>query len=251
MAARRPKTYVISIRVPLELKEAVESNAVMARTTVSGFVVGILTTSLTGKKIERVTAPPIAATAQTVAPTLSLSDPACLEELRRIGVNINQLTRSANAGFAPDLAHLATSLGRLLEALADPAEFKRRLELMKAGTQRPTAPPPTGAPAQPAPPPIPKPLPPRAAPSQPERPPRPLPPRAAPSPQPIRTGPPEPKKSPPSPPPKLIQKEVRRDPPNPQERNKLQSGLDVRTPRRTGDDEGSGRLGLFSKLWKR
>jgi len=246
MAQRRPKTYVISIRVPLELKEAVESNAVMARTTVSGFVVGVLTKTLSGRKAELPTAPAIAAPPPTMAQALSLSDPACLEELRRIGVNINQLTRTANSGFTPDLAHLAASLGRLLEALSDPAEFKRRLELMKAGTQRPTVPPPVAAPVSP-----PRPTPPKAAPSPAERPPRPLPPRPAPAPQPIRTGPPEPKKSPPSPPPRLIQKEVRRDPPNPQTRDKLQSGLDVRSPRRTGEHEGSGRLGLFSKLWKR
>jgi len=152
MAKKTPKSKVISVRLPIEEQEAVENAAVEAGTTVSAYVAQLLKTGGQPK--------PVAPLPEKQAPVIAmplLADAVVLDELRRIGTNINQIARSANAGLPPDLAFFVRCMGQLLDALSDPAEFKRRLGLIK--TRFPTtpkveaAPPPATKPAPTAPPP--------------------------------------------------------------------------------------------------
>lgn len=156
MAKKTPKSKVISVRLPIEEQEAVEKAAVEAGTTVSAYVAQLLKTGGQSKPAPKPVAPLPEKQAPVIAMPL-LADAVVLDELRRIGTNINQIARSANAGLPPDLAFFVRCMGQLLDALSDPAEFKRRLGLVKARFPTPpkveTSPPPAAKPIPTAPPP--------------------------------------------------------------------------------------------------
>lgn len=156
MAKKTPKSKVISVRLPIEEREAVEKAAVEAGTTVSAYVAQLLKTGGQPKSAPK----PAGPTPEKQAPVMAmplLADTVVLDELRRIGTNINQIARTANAGMPPDVAHLAKCLDILLQALSDPPEFKRRLSLVKARFPTPpkveTSPSPAAKPIPTAPPP--------------------------------------------------------------------------------------------------
>lgn len=136
---RAPKTVVVAVRVNIELREAMQRAAVDAGTSLSAYIAATMAEA-TGKTrpARKVDAPAALVPAHTGIVTLSA--PAALEELRRIGININQLTKTANTGVPLDMTHLAASLGRLLEALTEPEEFNRRLGLLKSGLAKPAVP---------------------------------------------------------------------------------------------------------------
>lgn len=156
MAKKKPKTEVISVRLPIEEREAVEKAAIEAGTTVSAYVAQFLKTGGQPKSAPTPAAPLPEKQAPVIAMPL-LADAVVLDELRRIGTNINQIARATNAGMPPDLAHLVRCMDTLLQALSDPAEFKRRLALVKTRFPTPpkveSAPPQAAKPAATAPPP--------------------------------------------------------------------------------------------------
>jgi hypothetical protein len=277
MAKKTPKTKVLSVRLPLGDHEAVEKAAVEAGTTVSAYVAQLLKSPGKSKAPATETAKPAPVIAMPV-----LADAAVLEELRRIGININQIARATNAGIPSDLALFARSMGLLLDALSDPTEFKRRLGMVK--TRFPTPPQVPSPPVQTTTA-TPKLEPPKNAP--PARPP--VPPHlveeiqkalATPSPAPKPQRAPEPRYEPQTPP--LVKAKPGRPParrprpallptppaspvlptPNrtptglshdhthPQARHQLQDRHRLHPSRPEQGDEGSGRLGILSKLWK-
>lgn len=63
--------------------------------------------------------------------TISLSDPAALYDLRRIGQNINQIAHAVNTGLPPSVELVVDSFRHLFEALTDAPEFLRRLEAIR------------------------------------------------------------------------------------------------------------------------
>lgn len=127
MAKKTPKTKVLSVRLPIEEHETVEKAAALAGASVSAYVAQLLKSPGKSKAPAPETAKPAPVIAMPV-----LADDAVMGELRRIGININQIARATNAGLPPDLALFARSMGLLLDALADPTEFKRRLGMVKA-----------------------------------------------------------------------------------------------------------------------
>lgn len=156
MAKKTPKSKVISVRLPIEEQEAVEKAAIEAGTTVSAYVAQFLKTGGQPKRAPKPAAPPPEKQAPVIAMPL-LADAVVLEELRRIGTNVNQIARTTNAGMPPDVAHLVRCMDSLFQALSDPAEFKRRLALVKTPLPTPptvkAAPPQAAKPAATAPPP--------------------------------------------------------------------------------------------------
>lgn len=65
---------------------------------------------------------------------ISLSDPAALYELRRIGNNLNQLAHAANSGLPPSAKQAAKTFAELFELLADEDAFYRRLAGIRTRT---------------------------------------------------------------------------------------------------------------------
>ena len=58
-------------------------------------------------------------------------DPTTLQELRRIGVNINQIAHASNAGLPVDAQLAARNLGRTLECLLASELFAQRAEICR------------------------------------------------------------------------------------------------------------------------
>ncbi|KAB2912716.1 MAG: MobC family plasmid mobilization relaxosome protein, partial [Hyphomicrobiaceae bacterium] len=142
---KAPKTVVLSVRLPIEQREAIEVAAVGAGASVSAFVADTMAKVVSGKlpraaKIEEAAALP--PPKPRIVPGISLSDPTALAELKRIGVNINQLAHAANAGLPLNASALVRGFAYLFELLADPEAFKRRLDLIKAdlAAMRPSQP---------------------------------------------------------------------------------------------------------------
>lgn len=263
MSQKTPKTTVISMRVSIEQREAIEKAAVTAGASVSGFVAATLAEAMSRKK-----AAPVASVAPaTPLPTthaagISVSDSSALAELKRIGININQLAHAANAGYPPNVASMLESLQRLFAMLSEPDTFKRHMErLASTPVARPQA-------AEPRTPLDPHPRAPLVAPSLPAAPPqrRPSPPglasaiaeaaAARPAPKlPTRAVAPKPEavapRLPPRPQSQPAVKDDHRAPQHPQARKQLQSRPELRPARPPEGNQGTGRLGLFRKLWDR
>jgi hypothetical protein len=125
--ANRIPTKVLSVRLTIEALEAIERAAVDAKTTKSAYAARVLLEAASGKapapakapKPETVEAPP------TMAKGIVLSDPKALEELRRIGVNINQIAHALNAGRPADHARLLQSIAQVFALLKKPDAFMR------------------------------------------------------------------------------------------------------------------------------
>jgi len=79
-------------------------------------------------------APPGVGPTARPARAISLSDPAALYELRRIGNNLNQLAHATNAGLPPSAKMAADTFARLFDLLADENAFYRRLAGLKTRT---------------------------------------------------------------------------------------------------------------------
>lgn len=124
-----PSTVTVTARVSLDQREALQKAAVDAGTTLSAFIVMTLDAALTG---ESKAAPPrenaLPAPVVTLSAGLALSDPEALEQLRRIGVNINQIAHAANAGLPPDVTLAVQSFNELLAMLKDPEGFAREIQ---------------------------------------------------------------------------------------------------------------------------
>lgn len=267
MAARVQNTKVLSVRMSIDALEAIEKAAVVAKTTRSAYAARVLFDAASGvARTSQKPAPEMAA--PTPAPVIGkgvvLSDPKALEELRRIGVNINQLAHATNAGQPTDARDLARAVAAMFLLLKEPDAFMARVAKLrldgaasKAAVPAATAPPPLPASAEPAkapqctpPPPTPQArrerlgddvlprLPLRAPPSTTHA--------SAPSGPPLRRAP--------SPPPvtKPTVKEQPRDPAHSQTRNQLQDRAPIHPPRpKPATDDKPGRLGIFGQLWKR
>lgn len=244
------------MRVSIEQREAIEKAAVTAGASLGGFVAATMAEAMSRKR-----ATPTASVASptpvpaTHAAGISVSDPSALAELKRIGININQLAHAANAGYPPNVVSMLESLKGLLALLSEPDAFKRHIEhlaippaaRMKADEPRaPLAPPhaPPAAQSQR------RPLPPRLASAIAEaaaaRPAPKLPTQAV-SPKPEAVAP----RLPPRPQPQPAVKEDRRAPQHPQARNQLQNRSELRPARPAEGNDGKGRLGFFRKLWDR
>lgn len=162
---KAPKSTVIALRVSIEQREAIEKIAVTEGTTVSAYIATLVAEAVPGKPN------PVAVNNQSEAPPLlRLADPAPLAELRRIGVNINQIAHRLNIGAPPELTATAHAYRELFDLLTDPDAFMKRL----AAVDRPTVPSPERKP-DPQPQAVPPATPkiaeaPPAAPPEPERP---------------------------------------------------------------------------------
>ncbi|MBL8884940.1 MAG: MobC family plasmid mobilization relaxosome protein [Hyphomicrobium sp.] len=255
MSSKKPKTSVVAVRVSIEQREAIEKAAVTAGASVSGFIAVTLAEALSRKPTpSRASAAPPNEMPPTQAAGVSLSDPAALAELKRIGVNINQLAHAANAGYPPNIAALIENVAQLFAALGDRDAFGRRIEEFKARMT------PLSGPAKiPASPPSPPPVTPTPAPTASRlpsglasligepvtaRPARTLPTRAVAT---TRESPPP--RLPPRPMPQPTMKDDRRAPQHSQARNQLQSRPELRPARPAEGDGGTSRLGFFRKLW--
>lgn len=278
--AKQPKTVVVSVRMPIERREAIERAAVTAGTSVSAFVLSSVERAMDGGDVVINTPKPTRdepGKELPVASGVSLSDPAALAELRRIGININQIAHSINSGLPQSAQRVVGAFREAFDALADPQAFKNKLADLKpllaqavaAETKSPVValPMPGITPVAARPLPLPPTMtgwtlkPPQIEP----------PPPAAAQPQPI----PEPRvvqppvASPPTDaarrrallatnnikrpvkPPQPSNQDNTRDPPHPQTRHQLQGSAELR-PARSGQPDGAAsRLGLLRKLWDR
>jgi hypothetical protein len=144
MAARKqkmPKTTTLSVRLPFEQKEAIDKAAVEAKTTTSAYAARVLSEAATGKAPAPATAVKpdnVEVARPTIAKGIALSDPKALDELRRIGININQIAHAVNAGRPTDLTRLAQAVAKLFALLKEPDTFMARLEQMPTITLPPT-----------------------------------------------------------------------------------------------------------------
>ncbi|MBL8845591.1 MAG: plasmid mobilization relaxosome protein MobC [Hyphomicrobium zavarzinii] len=187
------------MRLPIEHKEAIEKAAVDAKTTASAYAARVLLEAATGKaqaqtkpskadKVEAVVAP-------TVAKGIVVSDPKALEELRRIGININQIAHALNAGRPTKDRDIVNAVKNLFTLLKDPEAFMRTAAKIPADVLQPypsksAASAPAAAPLATSP----------AAPKVPAAMPRqpwPEPARPEPTPKPVTTSAPEPRQIPP------------------------------------------------------
>lgn len=138
---KKPKTTTLSVRLPIEHKEAIEKAAVDAKTTASAYAARVLLEAATGKaqaqakpskadKLEAVVAP-------TVAKGIVVSDPKALEELRRIGININQIAHILNAGRPTKDRDIVNAVKNLFTLLKDPEAFMRTAAKIPADVLQP------------------------------------------------------------------------------------------------------------------
>jgi hypothetical protein len=142
-ASRGPKTVIVSIRVPQEQKDAMEKAATMAGASLSGFISDTMANAVTGV---RKAAPrqSVRAAAAVPAPTVevgrvSLSDPAVLEELRRIGININQIARAANSKLPPSVATMIETLAEILDVTRGPESVRLGLDALRRALSEPAS----------------------------------------------------------------------------------------------------------------
>ncbi|NBU58941.1 MAG: plasmid mobilization relaxosome protein MobC [Betaproteobacteria bacterium] len=147
MAASTQKTKVLSLRLSIEGMEAVEKAAVDAKTSKSAYAARVLVEAATGKALAPVKPSKpeaIAAVPPPIAKGISLSDPQALEQLRRIGININQIAHAVNGGRYRHASNLAQAVGKLFELLKEPEAFMAHIAQMPPvsipQTARPTAP---------------------------------------------------------------------------------------------------------------
>jgi hypothetical protein len=122
------RSKVLSVRLSIEALEAIDKAAVDAKTTRSAYAARVLKEAATGKapaepkpgaqrQAELPPAPPV------IAKGIVLSDPKALDELRRIGVNINQIAHALNAGRPTRDGTLASAARDLFKLLKDPDAF--------------------------------------------------------------------------------------------------------------------------------
>lgn len=165
MAKRSPRTgsirtTVLAVRVAEDQRRAIEDAAVAAGLTVSAFIsatmaeansgrrpaTGRVASSSTGHEpraqvifvprpasvFERrwLPAPP-----PEVRPSVVVSDPAVLHELKRIGNNINQIAHATNSNLPPSLQLVTQAYQQLFETLADADGFQRRIAALKAKSE--------------------------------------------------------------------------------------------------------------------
>jgi len=137
MAARKPKipksqtTTILSVRLPIEHKEAIGKAAVEAKTTTSAYAARVLVEAASGKAPAPSKAPEpdaVEAPKPIVTKGIVLSDPKALDELRRIGVNINQIAHALNAGRQTRDGTLASAARQLFVLLKDPDAFMRTVQ---------------------------------------------------------------------------------------------------------------------------
>ncbi|TXG87733.1 MAG: plasmid mobilization relaxosome protein MobC, partial [Thermomicrobiales bacterium] len=129
MSRKTPKTTVIAVRVSIEQREAIEKAAVTAGASLSGFVAATMAEAMSRKKAAPVpSAIPHTPLPRTQAAGISISDPSALAELKRIGININQLAHATNAGYPPNVASMLDNLKGLLALLSELDTFKRHIE---------------------------------------------------------------------------------------------------------------------------
>jgi hypothetical protein len=130
MAAGTQKTKVLSLRFSVEGMEAVEKAAVDAKTSKSAYAARVLVEAATSKAhgpVKPSKPEAVAAALPTIAKGITLSDPQALEQLRRIGININQIAHAVNAGRHWQARNLAQAVGKLFELLKEPEAFMARL----------------------------------------------------------------------------------------------------------------------------
>lgn len=126
MTGRKQKTIVISVRVPIEQREAIEKAAVAAGTSLSAFVARTMDQTMSGRTSASM---PAAGAAKPLprAAGVSLSDPAALAELKRIGININQIAHAINAGLPQNTLQIVAAFKQLFAVLSEPDAFQARL----------------------------------------------------------------------------------------------------------------------------
>lgn len=131
-ADKAAKTVVLSIRLPKAQKDAMEKAAIAAGTSLSGFVTESVATTINGnggiKTARAAEIGPVIPTPVMEPGRVVTSDPAALEELRRIGININQIARAANGKLPPSLADLVANLAQLLDVTKGPKSIGLGLE---------------------------------------------------------------------------------------------------------------------------
>lgn len=155
-----PKTSVVSVRLQPEQRQKLEETAIAAGMSLSAFTAKTLSAAIDGREQPAVADsaeangaatptqehPPPTATrgAETATMAVSLSDPMALAELRRIGVNINQIAHTVNIGLSPDLRASALAFAQLFALLSNSEAFQQYLAAMKKGAPRrdPPHPPP-------------------------------------------------------------------------------------------------------------
>lgn len=125
--AKSAKSAVISIRVAADRRDALEKAAIAAGASLSGFITDTMEKALSGP--QKPVAVPVAPKPEAGSPKIeigriSLSDPAALEELRRVGININQIARAANSQLPVSVVSLLEGLARLVEAMKQGDDFR-------------------------------------------------------------------------------------------------------------------------------
>lgn len=155
MASKKPKTVSLSFRVAIEEREALEKSAVEAGTTLAGYIASTLAEARSGRKPVVATPSPAPAEPPPRVPGISLSDPAALSELKRIGININQLAHATNAAQPPSQRTMVDAFAGLFGLLSEPERFLRNLAEVKAPLDAAQVTPakPAVSPASPVPPP--------------------------------------------------------------------------------------------------
>lgn len=187
-------TKVLSVRLSIEALEAIDKAAVDAKTTRSAYAARVLLEAASGKaqaqpKPEAQTQAELPPAPPVIAKGIVLSDPKALDELRRIGVNINQIAHALNAGRPTRDGTLASAARELFALLKEPDAFmdavgkihdatrhalqilpERLPALPDTAPMRPVPPPPRVAPPltrPPLPSPVPQPMPPQTTPEPP------------------------------------------------------------------------------------
>lgn len=141
---KAPKTTTVSIRVTPEQRQVMEAAAVAIGASLSAYIASVAEKA--AKRGDSVAAAPevLVATEQPVQ--LIAFPPEALAELKRIGVNINQLAHAANAQMPVDLRLAVASFCELFAVLSDLEAFKDKLaalhsRLPKPVTEQPQRPP--------------------------------------------------------------------------------------------------------------
>ena len=140
MASKKPKTTVISFRVPIEEREAFEKSAVDAGTTLTGYIHATLVEARSAKTTAVPAPAPAPAQPPVRVPGIALSDPAALSELKRIGININQIAHAANAGLPPAHKEVVQPFAELFGLLSEPDRFARHIAAMTPPLDAPSSP---------------------------------------------------------------------------------------------------------------
>lgn len=90
----KPRTVVIALRVPPEERNRIEAAAIEQGLSISGYIAATLTAATRGERAASRPDPN-----EPELPIEPPTDESVLQELRRIGNNINQIARAANCGL--------------------------------------------------------------------------------------------------------------------------------------------------------